>query len=82
MHAEKQAGFCPFLFMAARAGLPARDDEAMSNLSLSNQVHDLMPPARVLPAVSIEKKPTPGVTSRLMKRRSCSIRFFKELTKL
>jgi hypothetical protein len=68
MHAETQAGFCPFLFMATRAGTPARDNEAMSNLSLSNQVDDLMPPARVHPTVSMEKKPIPGLTSRLMKR--------------
>ncbi len=82
MHAEKKAGSCPFLFMAVKAGTPSRDNKAMRNLSLSNQVHDLTPPARVHPTVSMEKKPIPGLTSCLMKRRSCSIRFFKELTRL
>src|SRR5450759_4385482 len=36
-------------------------------------------PCNVLHAVSNEKKPIPGLTSRLLKRRSCSIRLFKYL---
>src|SRR5712692_11713077 len=37
-------------------------------------------PCSVRPAVSKEKKPIPGLTSRLMKRWSCSTRLFKYLT--
>jgi hypothetical protein len=37
-------------------------------------------PWSVRPAVSKEKKAIPGLTSRLMKRWSCSIKLFKSLT--
>src|SRR5947209_9722529 len=37
-------------------------------------------PCSVRPAVSTEKKPIPGLTSRLMNRWSCSIRLFRYLT--
>ena len=37
-------------------------------------------PCNVLHAVSKEKKPMPGLTSRLMNRWSCSIRLFKYFT--
>lgn len=37
-------------------------------------------PCSVHPAVSTEKKPSPGLTSRLMKRWSCSIRLLRYLT--
>ena len=45
----------PNLFIAALAEIHAHVNEAMSTLSLSNQVYDLMPPARIHPAVSMEK---------------------------
>ena len=39
-------------------------------------------PCNVRPAVSMEKKPIPALTRRLMNRWSCSTRLFKSLTRL
>ncbi len=78
-----------FLFSLSRHSKQAGDTRYLPqdvsffhamHLPFPDHVHDLISPARVRHAHSNEKKLIPGLTSRLIKRWSCSIRLLRYFT--